>query len=192
MELRTAPSARGALLCLALCACRTEGAISPVQVAGVGTLASGDAVVLLRQSWQSTTGNNAIYEKTGALVVHADGRSEPIGLPQPLLAPDCSDEPAGLGACIVATKTTSGDDTMWTFALGDGSELVASDVATSQSVTRMAADGTAQWTLYGVARPDDTIRGGTLLLINSRFASASKMAIDTGAESWTVMPPASL
>jgi len=183
---------RAALFCLALCACRTEGAISPVQVAGVGTLASGDAVVLLRQSWQTTTGNNDIYEKTGALVVHDDGTSAALELPQPLLAPDCSDEPATLGDCIVATRTTSGDIDTWSFALADGGTLTADDGPTSQSVTRVAADGTALWILYGVARPDAAIRGGTLLVINSRFASASKVAIDSGKESWTVTPPGAL
>ena len=83
----------------------------------------------------------------------------------------------------------SGDVSTWTFALGDGSELVATDAATIQSASRVAADGTALWTLYGVARPDNTIRDGTLLVINARYASASKITVEDGAALWTVGAP---
>jgi hypothetical protein len=183
---------RLALLGLALCACRTEGAIGAVQVAGVGTLASGDAVVLLRQAWQN---ENGIYAKSAALVVDEGGQSEMAALPLPLLAPDCSDEPASLGACIAATKTMSGDFTTWTFDLGGaqgGDGIIASDAPTRQSVTLVDGAGSTLWTLFGVARPDDVIRGGALLVVNSRYVSATKIAVDSGAAIWSVGPPPSL
>jgi hypothetical protein len=187
-----------ASLLLSANGCVRSGPLGPVEIQSLGTTAAGDTVLALDQTWETgPADDDGIQSRTSTLLVHEGGATEHITRPPPLLATDCSDEPASLGVCIAAVKSEYGQNNehhVSTFALPGGARLIVElgSFGFRGSASLVGADQSTVWTRDHIGYADGAVRGTTLRVVDDSYQIASAIDVASGAPRWTVHAPSSL
>lgn len=175
---------------LLICSSACDTPVSHPWVAGLGTTTSGEIFVAFDQTWKG--GDQDYYARHSYVLVQADGEQVPTRSIPPLLALNCSDQPATLGNCVPFSWVWSDAKKyrIANFSLPGGDHIdihrVTPDTGT---ISRTSYDGLSRWTRDNVSVPGDAIRGTSLLIATSSGWGVENLNINTGEAIWSIQAP---
>jgi hypothetical protein len=173
-------------LCLLLVGCGPDDKWSTPFYTILGTTPDGNASVEL---WEYHFQGSMVLSAREQLAVvdpMGDIVDRPSLYPPAVLAKDCSNQPATLGDCVVATMSdTNGFPSFFLFP--DGSSLSISNAQNTSDyqITHTDKNG-ATWTYPGVVA--SPVRGDIVL---GSLADAFALDLATGTPLWVLTAPAS-